>query len=53
MDVSRRVLGVEHPITLKSMNNLSITYQNQGRLNEAEKFQADVMDVRRCLHLVM
>ena len=31
-----RVLGPEHPLTLRSMHNLSTLYQAQGRYSEAE-----------------
>src|ERR1700678_1176668 len=40
MDMRKKLLGVEHPDTLKSMANLAITYQNQGRWNEAEQLMS-------------
>ena len=44
-----RVLGAEHPDTLISIANLANTYQNQGRWNEAEKLNVDVMDMSKRL----
>ena len=38
------VLGEGHPFTLTSMNNLAMTYLQQGRWEEAEKVQVDVME---------
>jgi len=46
MDLRKRVLGQEHPDTLSSMTNLASTYRNQGRWNEAEQLQNQVMDLR-------
>ncbi|KAH8661168.1 hypothetical protein BGZ61DRAFT_485518 [Ilyonectria robusta] len=40
------VLGEEHPDTLSSMNNLALTYRNQGRWKEAEELQVRVMETR-------
>ncbi|KAF2725921.1 hypothetical protein K431DRAFT_214502 [Polychaeton citri CBS 116435] len=39
-------LGVEHPDTLSSMNNLASTYRNQGRWKEAEQLDAKVVETR-------
>jgi eukaryotic-like serine/threonine-protein kinase len=36
VDTRRRVLGPEHPDTLRSINLLADLYRNQGRLHEAE-----------------
>ena len=36
LEVSRRVLGDEHPSTLSSINNMGGLLQAQGRLAEAE-----------------
>ena len=43
MDMSRKLLGEEHPDTLSSMANLGSTYQNQGRWKEAEELEVQVM----------
>ena len=37
-------LGSNHPDTLSSMANLAVAYSNQGRLDEAEKLEVDVMN---------
>lgn len=36
-------LGHEHPATLESMENLSTTYREAGRLAEAEKLHIDII----------
>ena len=43
--MTKNLLGAEHPDTLHSMGNLAITYKNQGRWNEAEQLDINVMDV--------
>ncbi|KAF6804329.1 Kinesin light chain 5, partial [Colletotrichum plurivorum] len=40
------ILGQEHPSTLTSMNNLALTYRNQGRWKEAEELFVRVMETR-------
>ena len=47
LDVSRRVLGEEHPDTLISMNTLAATLGAQGDLSGARKFQEQVVEVSR------
>jgi putative hemolysin len=47
METSKTVLGAEHPDTLTSMANLASTYHNQGRWNEAEKLEVQVMETRK------
>jgi hypothetical protein len=37
MNMRKKMLGAEHPHTLRSMGNLASTYHNQGRWNEAEQ----------------
>ena len=36
LEASERVLGKEHPDTLRSVNNLAVLYRTQGRYAEAE-----------------
>jgi Tetratricopeptide repeat len=43
------VLTAEHPDTLRSMANLAATYRQQGRWNEAEKLQVNVMEMSQRL----
>jgi tetratricopeptide (TPR) repeat protein len=47
MERIERVLGAEHPDTLTSMNNLALTYRNQGRWKEAEELNVQVMEMRK------
>ena len=46
MDMSKKLLGAEHPDTLKSMANLAGTYHNQGRWNEAEQLRLEMMIIK-------
>ena len=46
METRKRVLKEEHPDTLSSMNNLAVTYWNQGRRNEATELMKEVVDLR-------
>ena len=41
MNARRRKLGSDHPDTLTSMANLTSTYWNQGRLDEAHSLLSD------------
>jgi hypothetical protein len=36
LQIRRRVLGLDHPDTLRSRNNLANTYQEQGKYASAE-----------------
>ena len=47
LEVQRRVLGLEHPNTLASMNNLANVLQEQGQWQEAEQIHREVLEVRR------
>jgi tetratricopeptide (TPR) repeat protein len=42
-----KVLGAEHPSTLKSISNLALTFWNQGRWKEAEELEVQVMETRK------
>ena len=42
-----KVLGLEHPDTLISINNLASTYRDQGRWKEAEELEVQVMETRK------
>ena len=46
-EVSRRVLGEEHPNTLTSMNNLAETLRAQGDLAGARELHEQALEVRR------
>jgi hypothetical protein len=41
------ILGAEHPETLTSMNNLAVTYGDQGRTAEAAALKEEVLEKRR------
>jgi tetratricopeptide (TPR) repeat protein len=43
----RKVLGPEHPDTLRAMNNLAAFFDKVGRREEALKLQEDVLALRR------
>ncbi|KAL4935809.1 hypothetical protein BDV06DRAFT_233938 [Aspergillus oleicola] len=45
--VRKRVLGLEHPETLTSMGNLAFTYEEQGRVQEAQELERQVLAIRR------
>jgi hypothetical protein len=47
MNARKTKLGSDHPDTLTSMANLASTYRNQGRWDEAEKLEVDVMNARK------
>jgi hypothetical protein len=47
LDVRRRVLGPEHPHTLKKMSNLGCSLHGQGKHAEAEQMQRELLDVQR------
>jgi tetratricopeptide (TPR) repeat protein len=49
VEISKRVLGAEHPSTLTSMANLASTYRNQGKLKEAEELEVQVVKMRKQL----
>ena len=44
---NRRLLGDEHPETLWSMVNITLTYRSQGRMKEAEELQVATMEGRK------
>ncbi|KAB8235186.1 uncharacterized protein BDW43DRAFT_299123 [Aspergillus alliaceus] len=44
--------GPEHPNTLTSMANLASTFLNQGRWNEAEKLELEVLETRKAVLVV-
>ena len=46
-DMQRNVLGMEHNWTLACMHNLACTYHEEGRLEETEKLQMQVLEIRK------
>ena len=47
MEMSKRVLGEEHPDTLARIANLALTFSHQGRWKEAEELQVMVMEMSK------
>ena len=43
----KKVLDEDHPDTLASMDNLALTFYNQGRLKEAEELNMQAMEMRK------
>jgi soluble cytochrome b562 len=44
-----KLLGVEHPDTLLSMENLASTYADKGNLEKAKQLEIQVLDIRNRL----
>ncbi|KAK7007356.1 hypothetical protein R3P38DRAFT_1666384 [Favolaschia claudopus] len=49
LEASKRLLGEEHPATLRSMNHLANTYWNQGQWSDAEELEVKVFEARKRL----
>ncbi|KAL4732833.1 hypothetical protein BDV11DRAFT_215149 [Aspergillus similis] len=47
LEIDKGRKGPQHPLTLTSMGKLASTYQDQGRWNEAEKLNMEVMETRK------
>jgi tetratricopeptide (TPR) repeat protein len=47
IEIQRRVLGPEHPDTLRSMNRLASILLDEGHLAEAEKLSRETLELRR------
>ena len=50
MEMRKKLFGPEHSDTLSIMGNLARTYSDQGRWNEAEQLELQVMNMRKKLH---
>jgi len=48
-NIYRRILGEEHPDTLRSMNYLALTFLDQGRTEEAAALQEEVVEKRKLI----
>ena len=46
LQISKRVLGAEHPYTLRSMHNLAFTWKQSGRYSEALKLMEECVRLR-------
>jgi len=47
LEARRRLLGAEHPDTLRSMSNVGRTYESQGRYTDAEKILKEAREIQR------
>jgi len=47
LEKQRRILGAEHLDALRSMNNIALTYWDQGRMGEAAALQEEVLEKHR------
>ncbi|KAE9385850.1 hypothetical protein BT96DRAFT_928597 [Gymnopus androsaceus JB14] len=47
LEVSKQVMGEEHPATLSYTNDLALTYQYLGRFNEALDLQKPLLEVSK------
>jgi tetratricopeptide (TPR) repeat protein len=47
LDIRRRILGPPHEQTLKSMDDLALNLNRQGRHQDAEKVLRDTIEIRR------
>ena len=48
--IHRRVLGDEHPETLKSINSMGLLLTNEGKYDEAMPYFAEALETRRSNH---
>jgi|SRR5579871_5204666 len=46
VDLRRRVLGPEHPDTLKSMTNLAESYRHQDKFAQAESLDSQALEIQ-------
>jgi serine/threonine protein kinase/tetratricopeptide (TPR) repeat protein len=47
LDLRRRVLGAEHPDTLRTMSNLAAVYDLEGKNPQAETMDSQILEIRR------
>ena len=47
LETQKRVLGDDHPDTLRSMNNLALLYGRQGRDDEAEPLHLETLETKK------
>jgi hypothetical protein len=47
VDLQRRVLGSEHPDTLKSMHDLANLYSSEGKYAQSEAIDIQILEIRR------
>ncbi|KAG8709502.1 hypothetical protein FRC11_005492, partial [Ceratobasidium sp. 423] len=49
-EATGEILGLIHPATLRSTDDLAHSYRNQGRLDEAERLYEEVLEARKTLY---
>ncbi|PVF95828.1 TPR-like protein [Serendipita vermifera] len=49
LGIHKKLLGPDHPDTIKAMGGLAVTLSNRGQLEEAEKMQREVLEMYRKL----
>ena len=47
LDTRNKILGVEHPDTIRAMASIASTNRDLGKYTEAEKLETQVMDARK------
>jgi tetratricopeptide (TPR) repeat protein len=47
LELRKRILGAEHPVTLLSMNNLALTLRDLGRHEEALVMNEQVLELEK------
>ena len=51
LEKRKLILGVEHPTTLTTMDDLALTYWEQGRMTEATSLEEEVLEKRNLLKI--
>src|SRR5437667_8186585 len=46
LELRERALGIEHPLTLESINNLGVVLRKQGKYEEAEQMHRQALELR-------
>ena len=49
LDMSKKIIGAEHPYVATSLNNLAGLYESQGRYEEAEPLYIQALDMYKKL----
>jgi hypothetical protein len=47
LEAQKRILGDEHPNTMRGMNNLALTYRDLGRTKDAAALQEKVLEAQK------
>ena len=49
LELTEKLLGIDHPSTLESMNNLALVLRHQGKYDEAEKMHRYTLELKEKL----